>query len=61
MSGQSNYLSACFKIFSFDVMFANVILTLILNFGIYEIVSFFSQKSDNREFKAEKFFAMSHI
>ena len=42
-------------------MFANVILTLILNFGIYEIVSFFSQKSDNREFKAEKFFAMSHI
>ena len=52
----------CLKIFDYDVMFAYVILTLILNFWISQFfLFFFSQRSDNREFKAEKIFAMSHI
>ena len=41
MLGQLNYLPACLKIFSYDVMFADVILTLILNFWISQIFWFF--------------------
>ena len=40
MSGQSNYLPACLKIFSHDVMFADVSLTLMLNFSTSQIFLF---------------------
>ena len=55
MSGQSNYLPACLKIFSYDVMFADVILTLILNFWISQIFCFFRKDLITGSLKLKKF------